>query len=79
MKNLSLFLKNNKTLKKLYVQRNAVAQFKAEGVKYVCEGLSNHPNLIVLDISYMELTGCGVYLGQFISQINILQDLNVAN
>ena len=79
MKNLSLFLKNNKTLKKLYVQRNAVAQFKAEGVKYVCEGLSNHPNLIVLDISYMELTGCGVYLGQFIAQNNILQDLNVAN
>ena len=79
MKSLSNFLKINKTLQRLYLQRNAVVQFKAEGVKYVCESLLNHPNILLLDFSYMELTGCGQYIGNLIKENKTLENLNVAS
>ena len=79
MKSLQNFLKLNKTLQRLYLQRNAVVQFKAEGVKYVCESLLNHPNILLLDFSYMELTGCGQYIGNLIKENKTLENLNVAS
>ncbi len=79
MKSLQNFLKINKTLQRLYLQRNAVVQFKAEGVKYVCESLLNHPNILLLDFSYMELTGCGQYIGNLIKENKTLENLNVAS
>ena len=77
MKFLSKFLKDNKTLQRLYVQRNAVIQFKAEGVKHICLSLLNHPNILLLDFSYMELTGCGEFIGQFLSNNQTLEILNI--
>ena len=77
MKFLSKFLKDNKTLQRLYVQRNAVIQFKAEGVKHICLSLLNHPNILLLDFSYMELTGCGEFIGQFLSENKTLEILNI--
>ena len=77
MKFLSKFLKNNKTLQRLYVQRNAVIQFKAEGVKHICLNLLDHPNILLLDFSYMELTGCGEFIGQFLSENKTLEILNI--
>ena len=79
MKSLQNFLKINKTLQRLYLQRNAVVQFKAEGVKYVCESLLNHPNILLLDFSYMELTGCGQFIGNLIKENKTLENLNVAS
>jgi len=77
MKFLSKFLKDNKTLQRLYLQRNAVIQFKAEGVKYVCLNLLNHPNILLLDFSYMELTGCGEFIGEFLKENKTLEILNI--
>jgi hypothetical protein len=77
MKFLSKFLKDNKTLQRLYVQRNAVIQFKAEGVKHICLNLLDHPNILLLDFSYMELTGCGEFIGQFLSENKTLEILNI--
>ena len=79
MKSLSNFLKINKTLQRLYLQRNAVVQFKAEGVKYVCENLLNHPNILLLDFSFMELTGCGQFIGKLIKENKTLENLNIAS
>ena len=79
MKSLQNFLKINKTLQRLYLQRNAVVQFKAEGVKYVCESFLNHPNILLLDFSYMELTGCGQFIGNLIKENKTLENLNVAS
>ena len=79
MKRLSNFLKINKTLQRLYLQRNAVVQFKAEGVKYVCENLLNHPNILLLDFSFMELTGCGQFIGKLIKENKTLENLNIAS
>ena len=79
MKSLSNFLKINKTLQRLYLQRNAVVQFKAEGVKYVCESLLNHPNILLLDFSFMELTGCGQFIGKLIKENKTLENLNIAS
>ena len=79
MKSLQNFLKLNKTLQRLYLQRNAVVQFKAEGVKYVCENLLNHPNILLLDFSFMELTGCGQFIGKLIKENKTLENLNIAS
>ena len=62
------YLKYNKTIQKLNLSRNAQCQFKSEGVKIITEALISNPNIESLDISYMNLTGCGEYIGNFITQ-----------
>lgn len=61
-------MKYNKTIQKLNLSRNAQCQFKSEGVKIITEALISNPNIESLDISYMNLTGCGEYIGNFITQ-----------
>ena len=73
------FLKNNKTLQKLNLCRNAQCQFKPEGVKIITEALMQSPNIEFLDFSYMNLTGCGVYIGNFISQNQSIKTIILRN
>ena len=68
---LSNFLKSNKTLQRLYLQRNAICQFKKDGVEIVCNSLIKHPNLKYIDFSFMEITGCGIYINKLIENVNL--------
>jgi len=68
---LSNFLKSNKTLQRLYLQRNAICQFKKDGVEIVCNSLIKHPNLKYIDFSFMEITGCGIYINKLIKNVNL--------
>ena len=68
---LSKFLKSNKTLQRLYLQRNGVCQFKKDGVEIVCMSLIKHPNLKYIDFSFMEITGCGIYINKLIENVNL--------
>lgn len=78
MEILSKWLKKNKTIQRLYLQRNAVCQFKAQGVKYVVDGLKTNPNIQIVDFSFMDLTSCGVYLGELIlNNASSLKTLNI--
>ena len=74
---LSKWLSKNKTLQKLDLQRNAVTQFRAEGVKYLTDALLTHPNIQIIDLSFMELTRCGASLAELIEQSKSLQSLGV--
>ena len=71
IKVFSDFLKTNKTLQRLYLQRNGVCQFKKEGVEIVCKCLYNHPNLRYIDLSFMEITGGGIYIKKLIETVNL--------
>ena len=79
VKELANFLQTNKTLQKLNLCRNAQCQFKAEGVKYIVNALENHPNIQSLDFSFMNLTGCGEYIGKFLKKNKSIQSISLAN
>jgi len=73
------FLKYNKTLQKLNLSRNAQCQFKPEGVKLLTEALISKSNIEFLDFSYMNLTGCGEYIGNFITQNKSIESIILRN
>ena len=75
MEYLALFLRKNQTLQRLYLQRNTVCQFKAEGVQLVTDALMNHPNLQLIDFSFMEITGGGKYIKTLIETVSTLKTL----
>ena len=75
IKVISNFLKHNKTLQSLCLKRNSKNEFKAESIKIIMESLSTNTNIQHIDISYMNLTGCGVYLGDFLSKNKSLEEL----
>ena len=75
MEYLALFLRKNQTLQRLYLQRNTVCQFKAEGVQLVTDALMNHPNLQLIDFSFMEITGSGKYIKTLIETVQTLKTL----
>ena len=66
IKIIASFLKNNKTLQKLNLCRNSQTEFKAEGVQSILESLNLSQNIEFIDFSYMNLTGCGKYVGNFL-------------
>ena len=72
---ISEFLKNNKTLQILNLSRNAQVQFKAEGVKYIIDSLLNNKNIEQIDLSYMNLTGCGIHIGNLISKNKSIENI----
>ena len=72
---LSKWLKKNKTLQKLDLQRNTVTQFKAAGVKHITDSLLFHPNIQIIDLSFMELTTCGESLAELINKSKTLHTL----
>ena len=75
VKYISDFLKINKTLQKLNLSHNNLNHFKAEGVKYLIEALKDSPNIKWIDFSYMQLTGCGEYIGKFLSDNNSIENI----
>ena len=72
---ISSILKNNKTLQRLNICRNSKNEFKAEGVKNILEALNLNPNIEYINFSYMNLTGCGIYIGRFLSSNKSLKIL----
>ena len=79
VKIISDFLKENKTLQKLNLCRNAQSQFKSEAVKCIVESLIFNPNIKFLDCSYMILTGCGEFIGKFISTSKSIETIILRN
>ena len=76
---ISNFLKYNKTLQRLNLCRNAQCQFKAQGVKLITEALIDNPNIEAIDFSYMNLTGCGEAIGDFITNNKSIQKIYLRN
>jgi hypothetical protein len=72
---LAKFLQYNKTIQKLNLSRNAQTQFKSEGVQIITEALVSSPNIKFLDFSYMNITGCGQYIGDFISKNKSIENI----
>lgn len=79
VESIASFLKHNKTLQKLNLCRNAQCQFKAEGVKLITEALMQSTNIEFLDFSFMNLTGCGEAIGNFISNNKSIEDIALRN
>lgn len=69
------FLRHNRTIQRLNLSRNAQVQFKSEGVKNVVEALMNSESIDSLDFSYMNLTGCGESIGNFITKNKSIQSI----
>jgi hypothetical protein len=76
---ISDFLKNNKTLQILNLSRNAQCQFKTEGVKFILQSLIKDKNIELIDFSFMNLTGCGEYIGNFISNNKSIENIILKN
>ena len=76
---ISDFLKNNKTLQVLNLSRNALCQFKTEGVKCILQSLIKNKNIELIDFSFMNLTGCGEYIGNFISNNKSIENIILKN
>jgi len=76
---ISEFLKNNKTLQFLDLSRNAQCQFKKEGVKYILDSLINSKNIEHIDFSFMNLTGCGEEVGDFLSKNKSIETIALRN
>ena len=72
---IASFLKNNKTLQKLNLSRNGQNLFKVEGVKLITDVLMSSTNIKFIDFSYMNLTGCGEPIGNFISNNKSIEDI----
>ena len=79
VKIISDFLKNNKTLQKLNLSHNSQNYFKAEGVKYIIEALVDNQNIKWIDFSNMQLTGCGEYIGKFLTDNNSIENIILRN
>ena len=79
IKIVSSYLKINKTLKKLNLSRNSKTEFKADGVKSILESLKSNQNIEYIDFSFMNLTGSGQYIGNFLSTNKSLQKLILRN
>ena len=63
---ISEYLKNVPSAQKLYFRNNSKLLFKSDGVKLITEGLTNNENIEFLEFSNMEITGCGMYIGEII-------------
>ena len=79
VKIISEYLANNKTLQKLNLSRNAQSQFKKEGVEIILNSLLNNKNIEFLDFSFMNLTGCGEAIGNFISKNKSIENIVLRN
>ena len=76
---IASYLKYNKTIQKLNLCRNAQCQFKPDGVKLITQALMSNPNIELIDFSYMNLTGCGEHIGNFISNNKSIENICLRN
>ena len=72
---LGEFLSKNKTLQRLILTNNDVENFKKSGVEIICKNLENHPNIQLLDISSMNVTGCGEYISNLITKSKCIKNI----
>ena len=79
VKIISEYLENNKTLQKLNLSRNAQSQFKTEGVELILNSLLSNKNIEFIDFSFMNLTGCGEAVGDFISKNKSIENIALRN
>lgn len=73
------WIKGNRTLKELYVHQNTMNEFKREGFDFICEPLIKHPNIEILDVSFMILTGFSSKLSELIIESKTLRVLKIKN
>ena len=73
------FLKNNKTLQYLDLSHNSFNNFKPEGVKIILESLKDSPSIKSINFSYMHLTKCGEYIGNFITLNKSIEKIILRN
>ena len=76
---LSELLKYNRTLQILNLSLNSHNHFKSDGVKIILGSLINNPNFKIIDFSYMNLTGCGEHIGNFISNCKSIEKIIIKN
>ena len=72
---LGEFLNKNKTLQRLILNNNDPDNFKKTGVEIICKNLENHPNIQLLDISSMIVTGCGEYIANLIKESESIKNI----
>ena len=72
---LGEFLSKNKTLQRLILNNNDLDNFKKTGVEIICKNLENHPNIQLLDISSMIVTGCGEYIANLIKESKSIKNI----
>ena len=72
---LEEFLSKNKTLQRLILNNNDLENFKKQGVESICKGLENHPNIQLIDLSSMVVTGCGDSIGKLIKSTKSLKSI----
>ena len=76
---IAKYLQYNKTIQKLNLSRNAQCQFKAEGVQIITEALIPNPNIKYLDFGFMNITGCGQYIGDFLTKNKSIESIILRN
>ena len=76
---VSEFLLVNKTLLELNMSNNDHLNFKAEGIKYIARSLVHCPNILLVDFSEMNLTGCGEFMANFIEASKTLEVILLKN
>ena len=76
---ISEVLKNNKTLQVLDLSSNSQNQFKCDGVRRITDSLIDNPNIQIIDFSSMNLTGCGEFIGNFLSKNKSIQIIYLKN
>lgn len=76
---ISEVLKNNKTLQVLNLSSNSQNQFKCDGVRRITESLIENPNIQIINLSNMNLTGCGEFIGNFLSKNKNIQIIYIRN
>ena len=76
---ISKFLFDNKTLQKLNLSNNNSSLFKSEGIEYIANSLIEHPNIKYIDFSGMNITGCGEFISELISQNKNIETLLIKN
>ena len=76
---ISEYLKHVPGAQKLYFRNNSKSLFKSDGVKFITEGLVNNEIIEFLEFSNMDITGCGVYIGEIIKNKNNFKYLFLKN
>lgn len=76
---ISEFLLANKTLQELNLSHNDNTNFKAEGIKYIMRSLAQSPNIKLINLSGMNITGCGEFIANVIEVSQTLETLIMEN
>ena len=76
---VSEYLKHVPGSQKLCFKNNSKLLFKSDGVQFITDGLRNNEYIEFLDFSNMDITGCGVYIGEIIKNKSNFKYLYLKN